>query len=370
LFNLVDILVSDLQNKSAPEAFLIYALYDQDSNRYEVGKQLLSRNASNQHEVLGENLYISEDGYMEAFVVNETSENVWFDDMMVKNTSSPIAQETHYDAWGLELAGIGFQYGGFKANQYLYNGKELIEDAGLQYYDYGARMYDPVIGRWGVVDPLAEQMRRHSPYNYTFNNPIRFIDPDGMIPWPINFAFKGATRKHQNNFGEQRKSYVHKGLDINFSGGGNTDLGAPILATHSGKITRIAKIEDGDKNAGGNRVQITSSDGRVSTSYMHLNSMVEGLEVGQEINEGMQIGTMGGSGNGKKDAYLSHLHYELRFDGELINPVIDKNNLIDPQKFIDGYDGGIMESVEVRGNKSDVLGNLENRKKLLLNLMQ
>ncbi|MCH7411867.1 DUF6443 domain-containing protein [Belliella sp. R4-6] len=181
VMNIVDIIAKDLQKKDAPDAYMGYALYDADSTLYEVGKHVLSKNAANDHEVLENNLYIPQDGYMETFLVNETDENVWFDDFSIMSSGSPIVQETHYDPWGLELTGLGFQASGMKVNKYLYNGKEYIEDNGLRYYDYGARMYDPSIGRWSVVDPMAEKMRRHSPYNYAFNNPIRFIDPDGRM---------------------------------------------------------------------------------------------------------------------------------------------------------------------------------------------
>ncbi|WP_312315018.1 DUF6443 domain-containing protein [Empedobacter brevis] len=96
------------------------------------------------------------------------------------NGTLKVLEENNYYPFGLKHTGYNNTNVANANYKYKYNGKELQDELNLNLYDYGARNYDPAIGRWFNIDPLAEKFINSTPYNYVLNNPVNMIDPDGM----------------------------------------------------------------------------------------------------------------------------------------------------------------------------------------------
>jgi len=155
---------------------------------------------------------------------------------------------------------LGYQYAGVKVNKYLYNDKELIEDNGLQCYDYGQPMYDPSTGRFNRIDRFSEKYYGLSPYHYGANNPIKYIDVNGdsifvntQITLPIgtgvtmNFSLYYSNGSFNFQNGNQYKgndSYVN-GVNSALSELENSNSGFDMVGFHASRAENVT-IASGD----------------------------------------------------------------------------------------------------------------------------
>lgn len=208
---------------------------------------------------------VSKTGFLYVYTSNETAQDVYFDNVTLALTTGPVLEETHYYPFGLTMTGISsnaLKGTNYAENRMKYNGKELqnkefSDGSGLELYDYGARMYDQQIGRWGTVDPKVEKYNMLSPYQYAVNSPVLFVDPDGkdnVIYLQVLKSAHLSTREvnaivaqvnaNFKEMGLKTEVKVYKGKELNISKLDKTDAVA-VLGAKNDVINTVGKMDAG-----------------------------------------------------------------------------------------------------------------------------
>ncbi|MCF2500431.1 DUF6443 domain-containing protein [Dyadobacter chenhuakuii] len=179
---------------------------------------------------------------------------------VVFDEEGQVLQKTDYYAFGLSIdRNNPVQTPAVRngVNRYLYNNKEL--QVGSGYLDYGARMYMPEIGRWGVVDPMSEIYEGGSPYNYVFDNPINWTDPDGRCPTCPQGDEAKKTYAEGAIVTNQYGSWTWTGSDWQTNSATSVPSGSQAMAPVSGFTGWADQIWNGNRTYGDGRQ--VSSDG-------------------------------------------------------------------------------------------------------------
>ena len=182
--------------------------------------------------------------------------------------TSCILKENNDYPYGLHHQGYNENSSQAVEYKYRYNKKEFQDELGFNMYDYGARFYDPARAGWSTIDPLAEKMRRWSPYNYCFDNPMRFVDPDGM--GPLNWYQNKATGNIQWIDGTgARQGYDNLGSATNVVAG--TGQALQLNANGTANDMNSGKFYGANKT-----IVVNSSTGTtVSTTKSQPNAALE-----------------------------------------------------------------------------------------------
>ncbi|NLR68737.1 hypothetical protein HGH92_30825 [Chitinophaga varians] len=177
------------QQPGKPKAYLNYVLFDDQFKMVEENSGVKQVKAEpDQLQTLSQDkMVMKKSGFLYVYTSNESPQEVFFDNLLVAHSGSPVLEETHYYPFGLTMAGISsnaLKGANYPENRKKYNGIEYTSELDLDIYDAQFRNLDPQIGRWNQIDPKIENMEAWSPYASNYDNPIRYKDflgdePDG-----------------------------------------------------------------------------------------------------------------------------------------------------------------------------------------------
>ena len=275
-----------------------YALYDSDSNLYEKGKILLSSQAENKHEKLNHAFLIEKGGFMETFLVNETSQDVFFDNFRILSTPSTTVQVTHYYPFGMEMPALSYQAPAMNKNRYLYNqgtgevtfDTERIPDLNIDLTKF--RAYDPALGRWWQIDPMADALSSLTPYNYSFNNPVLFNDPLGDCPPGTNCeaVLKGVWNSAVAAVGFVKDTWNSGGKNVVNSVKNTYEFGQ---FAYNSPQTAKGILADGIKGEVSNRLEANNYD-PIAAASEAVGEVLGGVALGALGDKGLsKLGTLG-----------------------------------------------------------------------------
>ncbi|WP_407265346.1 RHS repeat domain-containing protein [Tenacibaculum maritimum] len=167
--------------------------------------------------------------------------------------STEIIEESNYYPFGLEHKGYNNNIsllGNSTAQRKAYANKEMQDDLGLNMIDFGARFYDPAIGRWNAIDPLAEEYFNEGTYNYVQNTPIRAMDPNVM-----EIVIIGS------------KKYTQKIIDFLSKLGSNSKKGAQLILDAIKSDKQFVIYDPSNEKASNEVDNFSSSEGYETLAF-------------------------------------------------------------------------------------------------------
>ena len=178
------------QGDDYPAAYLNYIFVD-DNYDFTAGDagytQIIDNGGTWTKDKIDLSYTAPESGYIYVYtsLESDVSTGVHFDDLKITHHHVEVLQENHYYPFGLSMEGVVNHVptpSSTTANKYLYNQGSEMQELDIRNYDTPFRQYDPALGRFQAVDPIASAYSNQTPYQYGNNDPIYYSDPLGLFP--------------------------------------------------------------------------------------------------------------------------------------------------------------------------------------------